>query len=77
MLRAAGLDHALSVQPRDNGGYSFVLHEPGFWANGEDVDAAVEAEVWKQDVMDKPAARFTDEAHQFCGSTMWLAPTRR
>jgi hypothetical protein len=42
-----------------------VLHEPGFWANGEDVTAAVEAEAWKQDNMDKLAAMSTDEAHLF------------
>jgi hypothetical protein len=64
-LKAAGVAHAFSVPPKVNGGYSFVLHEPGGWVDGRDVTDAVEAEVFKKDNLDKLTAMTTDQAHLF------------
>jgi len=64
-LKSAGVAHAFSVPPKNIGGYSFVVDEPGGWIDGQDVTGAVETEAFKQDNVDKLTMMSTDEAHLF------------
>ncbi len=64
-LKAVGVDHAYSLLPKDKGGYSFVVHQPGGWVDGADVAAAAEAEAFKSDNVEKLTLMTTDQAHLF------------